>query len=263
MAYSALTSVVDYCNHQQVDGQEEWNLDKNNNETNRHIRLIPDTAKDPVLVESFPPLLNNAAWTTISETWENDAEEYKKEVRDYCALGENVTENPCPFAFMSSNLGTTRSVASLNEYLAPYTLLKTGETTPGWQGEDDLNDNGPNEIGVVPTKGVGSKITLHTSNLTAPVRLVTIHYMKSYGPDWGTSIANFKLSVLDDAGENKSAVMYETSFNLTGWNDQQTSIAYEVDLSNTPAQVGKSIELEVTLLQGIKFKIMAILMCSR
>jgi hypothetical protein len=265
MAYSALQSVVDYCNHQQATEQEEWNLDKKNSESNSHRQesLIPDTAKDPVLVKSLPPLLNNAAWKTISETWKNDAEEYKKQVHDYCALGENATGNPCPFAFMSSFIGTYRDAASLNEYLAPYTFSQQGEMTPGWQGADDFRDGWHNKNGVVPTKGVGSKITLRVSNLTAPVRHVTIETMKSYGPDWDASIANFKLSVLDD-GEKPE---YETSFNLTGWHDKRTSIAYvyefDLDTSNTLAQAGKSIELEITLLQGIKFKIMAILMCSQ
>ena len=259
MAYGALQSVVDYCNHQQVIGQKVARQQQQQQQSPDAI-LIPDAASDHFLAKSLPPLLDNVTWTSISQTWKQDSEKYSQHVHDYCAaIGENNTERPCSFTFLCSHLGTTRTARSLNKYLSRYTISKKQDT--GWEGVDDMRNGWSNKVGVVPTKGVGSKIKFGIDNLESPVRLMTIHYMKSYGHEWNTSIANFKLSVL-----NGTKSEFESDFNLTGWHNQQTSVGYpfEFDLGpNTPAGIGKRIELEVTLLQGIKFKIMAIMICSR
>jgi hypothetical protein len=272
LAYSALQSAVDYCNHQHVLAEDKghaWNLLEKNKETNSHVdaRLIPDDSQDELLLiqNSLPPRLATAQWSTISETWQHDAVVYKRQVHDYCALGENITQKPCPFAFLSSSFGPLRTAAdALNAYLAPFIIpnaAASNDATPeaaGWQAVND-------------------KITLRVDHLPAPVRLVTIHYMKSYGPEWDASIAQFHLRVLDHRNADKEYAvrrLYETNFQLTGWHDQKTSIGYahELDLmdggsgsvnTKTPAQAGTSIELDIALVQGVKFKIMAIMMCVR
>jgi hypothetical protein len=283
LAYSALQSMVDYCNHQQqhpllLGEGKEWSLldEYTNKETSGHnVRLIPDASKDEVLINSIPPLLDTAKWTTISETWEQDAVEYKRQVREYCALGDNITQSPCPFAFLSSTYRLFfTAVDEANTYLAPFIVNKASNTTTlpsvaataaaGWQAVNDMRGTEGVRIGLVPMHGVGSNITYRVNNLRAPVRLVTIQYMKSYGPDWDASMAHFQLRVSDRRGNRTK--FYETNFDLVGWHNQKTSIGYvhEIDLGkSTPAQVGTTIELEITLVKGIKFKINAIMMCVR
>jgi hypothetical protein len=78
----------------------------------------------------------------------------------------------------------------------------------GWQ----------NKIGLVASK-VGASIVFTIPRIVNPIRVFTIHYMKSYGEKWAGSAAKFDLEALiqDTAASSyQFASSFTKSFTLSG-----------------------------------------------
>jgi hypothetical protein len=185
---------------------------------------------------------------------------YEPQTPSYLNCTTNLSVNsdtPCSFAFVATPAGTVKSAASLNQYIKPY---QTSQGNGGWFGENNIRNGWQNKLGLVPRQ-TGASIGLSIPNLRDEVRVITIHYLMSYGEQWEHSEALFNFTVWS----SEAILQHEVSFTLTGYHNESTSLTfpYTLDLGEKTANVGQSVGLNITLTNGTAFKITAIMMCSR
>jgi hypothetical protein len=83
---------------------------------------------------------------------------------------------------------------------------------------NDMRFGWQNKIGLVASK-VGASIVFTIPRIVNPIRVFTIHYMKSYGEKWAGSAAKFDLEALiqDTAASSyQFASSFTKSFTLSG-----------------------------------------------
>lgn len=131
----------------------------------------------------------------------------------------------------------------------------------GWQ----------NKIGFVANT-VGASVLLTIRNIENPIRLVTLHFMKSYGEKWIDSAARFDIHVYESEEDAAAAIhqpelqsLYNHSFTLEGGWEQEFSINVHetINLAEDATKIGNTVTLRMTLIGGQEFKIVTLLMCSR
>jgi hypothetical protein len=132
----------------------------------------------------------------------------------------------------------------------------------GWQ----------NKIGFVANT-IGASVLLTIPNIQNPIKVITVHFMKSYGEKWVGSAASFDINVYESAGDAAAATasqpsvlsVYNQSFTLSGEWEQQYSINVheQVELEPNSTRIGNTVTLRITLIGGQEFKIVTMLMCSR
>jgi hypothetical protein len=201
--------------------------------------------------------------SNISNIWrESVAVKYRDE-RMYCESRGQTTEQlddrtPCVFAFLAAPLGTHGNQDDLNNYLRPFIMLKA--SGGGWEARNDLREDGfVNKLGLVATRP-DATVTLALRNLQKPVRVITLHTLKSFGEKWLDARAKFTLEVFE-----KGLQVYMHEFVIEGVHNQNTSISYpfRLDLHDRQASVGSTIRFRIDLIGGTTFKINALMFCSR
>lgn len=168
---------------------------------------------------------------------------------------------PCTFAFVAAPMGTHPNAKDLNMYVSRYATVYQD-----WLAQDDIKNGWQNKLGVVAQKP-GARLVLRLPNITTPIKVVTLHYLKSYGDKWRNSTANFTLTIhrRDEVGA-ATYQLNETSWQLVGYHNQETSISYPhtVDLGRSnQAEPGDSVDLKIELIGGTTFKILTLLLCNR
>jgi hypothetical protein len=175
-----------------------------------------------------------------------------------CNTGSATSsEHPCSFAFVATRAGTVTTEKELNQYIEPFKI----SSSSGWEGEDNQRDGGwRKRLGLVAHR-VGATIRFSIPNLSNQVRVITIHFLKSYGPEWVNSQAHFSFAALDSAGRR----VHEVSYKLSGHHNESTSrtFRFTLDLKEKAVEVGHTATLNITLVSGKSFKISSLMMCSR
>ena len=125
-----------------------------------------------------------------------------------------------------------------------------------------------NKLGLVAMHA-NATMTLGFQHIPQPVRIVTVHYLKSYGDAWKNSRLRFQLEIFfnnDNPQQTKMMMIHhQESFELEGVHDQNVSISYvhRLDLGrNAEAPMGSSIRFRMELVGGQTFKINALMCCS-
>lgn len=171
---------------------------------------------------------------------------------------DDSTEEPCSFAFVATPAGTVRTVPQLTNYIKPYL---TSSVNGGWYGKNDMRNGWQNKLGLVPHQpGASMGLTIpNGGNQTQ--RILTIHFLKSYGEQWDHSEARINVTVWNAGGR----LEHETVFPLIGYHAEMTSLTFPhtLNLGGKGATAGQTVRLDVTLLNGTNFKITAIMLCSR
>lgn len=242
-AYAALRATVDYCAriHERQDDKNQGNA------------LLSSAALS--LQDSLaPPLTTDTMLDKLPADWGRFRQDETKAESDFCHSGANLAVQPCPFVFVASPAGTTGNAAQLGAYLNPFVVERIG-----WNWENDMRNGWQNKLGLA-AHTPGAKIQLRINNINNRIRKITLHSLKSYGEKWQGSEAEFRIKIL--SGET---VKHETSFRQTGIHDSETSIAYPfvLDLEDHAAEIGETVEMEIELVGGSEFKIIALMMCSR
>lgn len=166
------------------------------------------------------------------------------------------SKEPCVFAFVATLAGSVTTKEELDQYIKPFKI----QSSNGWEGEDTQRDGWRKKLGFV-AHTAGASVGFSFPNLNNNVRIITIHYLKSYGELWENSEAVFSFTVSDSAGRP----LHEVSFNLTGHHKEQTSLTFPftIDLGEKYAEVGQTALLNITLVSGKRFKIQSLMLCSR
>jgi hypothetical protein len=157
---------------------------------------------------------------------------------------------PCVFAFLAAQLGTHRRQDLLAEFLKGFTVHNDG-----WEAQNDYRHGGfQNKLGLVALKA-GAFMTLAYPD-SSQIRVLTMHYLKSYGNLWKDSMLELRAQVLSGVGE----VAYEQVMQVEGFHEQSVSIAYTFGMAFTPPKDGE-FRLHLTLVGGNIFKINALMFC--
>ena len=310
VAYALLKMTLDFCDDDhniwilQQRRQQQSRCASSSNfplsqEEQRQRHKLRNLLGRVTSVQATPPSVSEASLSTISEWWrQSNAESLEMKKQEICSDGSSPghtaatsSHNPCVFAFLAAPLGTHQQEAKLHQYLQQYMIHSTGGVIGGWQSKNNFRHGGfQNKLGFVATKP-NATVTFAFQHIAKPVRVLTIHYLKSYGPNWDDSVAKFTLEVF-----YKQRKTYTKEFELEGFHAQNTSISYGFRLDLTQdseeqfyaekkgaaaaaassstastahnsdkevAPIGSSIRLRLDLVSGKNFKINAMMVCSR
>jgi len=181
----------------------------------------------------------------------------------------------CAFAFLAAPLGTHSKKGPLQEYIDRFTIIHDDASSRdgGWLVQNNFRHGGfQNKLGLVATR-TGAQLELNIpigNNWQQQQHMkLTIHYLKSYGPDWANSHLRGSIQVVrqkeGSAGgqQEQVQVLREQSFDLEGFHDQQVSISYTHVVPNILVDNGGEtiIQLKLELIGGSNFKINAMMLC--
>jgi len=216
-----------------------------------------------LIQQAIPPVLDaELTVDQVSTRWNADALDRNQTLSEYCggSTRSSSPSLPCSFAFVAAPMGTVRNAGALNNYMKMFTVKNEG-----WEGRQDIRNGWQNKLGYVATKK-GASVLLRIDNTTNTVSRLTLHSLKSYGPKWEGSKAKFTLRWFNPSVSSSSGHGYETNFEIEGFHNQETSIAYPFVLDLSPdhvAERGSKLELQIDLIGGATFKINALMICSR
>jgi hypothetical protein len=235
LAYSLLRVAMEYCEHERHQRQ-----------TMRESASSSGSDVPPIMNTSPLPL--PTPWNTTFVEWQERMQQRKLPVQECSKNG------PCLFAFVANPAGTHRLRGKLANYIATYEVSNTG-----WQAEDDIRNGWQNKLGLC-AHSVGAELVLEFQNITQPVKIISLHSLKSYGPEWENSTAHFHVTI-----RHSSVTIYNSSFEITGFHNQTTSLTYpfQLELPAGGAIPGTDLEIRMTLVQGSNFKITSLLLCDR
>lgn len=160
------------------------------------------------------------------------------------------SQHSCIFAFLAAPLGTHSQKGPLQEYINQYSVQ-----SDGWQVQNNFRHGGfQNKLGLV---ALTSHARLHLRfpiTTTTGQQKLTIHYLKSYGPEWENSRIQGSIHVQG----MKSIVFF-----LDGYHEQNVSILYThvVNGINVGGDAN-SLDLVLEIIGGQTFKINAMMLCG-
>ena len=201
-------------------------------------------AHDPPIIR---PNLTERHWDHLPPATQppNDVQN----CRDVSSSG--AMSPPCVFAFLAAQLGTHHRQEALAEFLKGYTTFNNG----GWEAQNDFRHGGfQNKLGLVATQP-GASMTLSYPD-SSQIRVLTMHYLKSYGDAWKDSQLEMRAQVVAAGGE----VVHEQVMKVEGYHEQPVSISNTFRTAFTTPVDGE-FRLQLKLVGGRMFKINALMFC--
>jgi hypothetical protein len=283
VAYAMLQTTIDFCEDSRVQRRKRqhstctWMSTKDMLLAESKLARQRSMEQPPVLIDMdlhewenaqkasqskfVIPSMRQVYLNNISSIWAQQTDIRAKQTEQlFCqSLADSSNRSPCVFAFLAAPLGTHQGEAKLLSFLQPFVL---GDTiNGGWRPQNNFRHGGfQNKLGLVATRP-NATITFGFQHIRTPVRILTIQYLKSYGPRWENSRAKFTMDIF-----YKQSLIYATDFILEGFHDQNTSISYPFRRDLMPvhqAPVGSSIRFRIDLISGLNFKINAMMFCSQ
>jgi hypothetical protein len=141
---------------------------------------------------------------------------------DSSPVSSSSSHHPCVFAFLAAPLGTHYQEDRLHLFLQQFVIAPPAGLNPtGWRPKDNFRHGGfQNKLGLVATQPHAT-VTFGMQHISQPVRVLTLYYLKSYGPSWDNAKAQFTLDVF----YNRTRT-YTKKFVLEGFHNSNTSISY-------------------------------------
>ena len=254
--YGAVQATFHFCNSQDWDDQQH---DKSK------VTDGPMTSAEPSIVRPNvnhlrtvvpPPLDYKLSLHNVTDAWQREKERQEQ----HCETISQIP--PCALAWVAGPEGPTNIRAKLRAYLSPFVTVKRG-----WDYERDMSHGWARKLGLV-AKGLGSNIQFEFTNTKgAPLQILTIHFLKSYGEKWEGSAAEFviqKRSATADTNvtdnERWTMVKKET---VLGFHNSTSSISYTAAIHFPPIPTGNDVQVAIKLVGGSTFKITGMMLCSR
>jgi hypothetical protein len=240
VAYSFLSAAVDFCD----DGYDDRRLSK----------LFPEHYPQDVLdlAERVipPPLDGSTSLQTVSDKWLNRSMADLAKKALLCDDTETQREK-CAVAFTTGLAGIFQDETSIQRFLRNFT-----QNSHGWEVESGTT----NTFGYVATER-NATTTFYRDPTPSAVRMVKLHYLRSYGAKWDDSRVNVTLRGYD---EKRNRTILEKSFTLEGYHySKTTAYGYGLDLSaNETLPANIRIELTIRLISGTNFQLNGLLICE-
>lgn len=265
MAYYFLHLVSEFCaetrhkfspSHHQQQQQQQQQLQYGLIHHPEEFVTIDIPSKEWVLQHKPPYIRPNYTETSVASRIPDKPSQAEMEscLKDMDATLMSKSP-PCSFAFLAAPMGTHQSKGPLTDFLKPFTLHQDG-----WEVQDDYRQGGfQNKLGLVALKPKGKMILRVEAMANQPIRYITVQYLRSYGDPWQGGVVEFRSRVLD-----KEKIIHEESFRLEGFHDQQVSISYSTRQKlEKEVPVGGTLEFEMELIEGQRFKVGAIMFCRQ
>jgi hypothetical protein len=242
LAYSVLKATIDFCEDRQFRDE------------GLRSSFLSKRTESLVQSDFSPDLTHGVSWTSVSSQWHASDTARIHAEEDFCQSATS-REKPCQFAFITTPAGTVHTGKQLLKYLMPFETSNTG-----WSPHNDIKSGGwQNKLGLV-AKRPGASFSLKLKNIENSARFLTLDSLKSYGEKWANSEAQFNITIWSNY-----TIEHETSFRVKGYHKQNTSISYpyHFDLGEHSAKPGQTVTIDITLVGGTIFKIIALMLCSR
>ena len=300
VAYAFFRWAVDFC--QEEEEEEEVIQEQGKSNTNNYY--CQDDDDDDSL---FVPLLQPQDYISVelpSKQWmqQNKPDEVIPNITEFLlpVISNNKNNNnkgpgvlntttscsssrrhhhqhTCSFAFLAAPLGTHSKKGPLQEYINQYTIHDDGGG--GWQVQNNFRHGGfQNKLGLAAT-APHAKLHLQfplvtTTTTTLPQQLrLTIHHLKSYGPEWANTRVKGSVQIHGGKKKKKKGTEEEPPpshlFFLEGYHEQNVSISYthvvdgiEVVSNNDANNNNLLVDLTLELIGGTTFKINAMMLCA-
>ena len=236
-AFNILNAVVSFCNEEaylscagNLSKCNDVFLDVSNSTILQGPKPIPSTI--------LPALTDDIKLETLSSKWRNQDVESSTVYDDKLEVSRN-----CKSAWIVG--------VSLKEEKELKLILDEFVTfSSGWNVE---LDNG--KLGLAPTSGLGSKMTLAIDNNDGAFRTLHILAMKSYGDEWSNSTARFTVYTNDEM----SPIFQE---DIYGYHQSKTSVTYAYKFDLNYEGKAEKLNLTIELVGGNKFKVTGMGLCS-
>ena len=259
--YYMLQLLLDYCEEAVWSKRDDAALSSKNTPTKlwnfpEDYVQIEIPSKEWVQ-EHQPSIIHPNITETDWRHW-GKAPNSQKCYHEQTSQSSKAAKSPCAFAFLAAPLGTHQQQDSLSSFLEPFTLQNED-----WAVQNDFRQGGfQNKLGLVANRP-GATMTLAVDAAEDPsrIRVVTIHYLKSYGDLWKESRVEFRAQILSRDG---SKIDHEQVWELEGFHEQAVSISYFHNLK-LQQEVPKdgSFRLQMKLVGGRTFKMNALMFCSQ
>ena len=295
VAYAFFRWAVDFCQEEEEEEEEE---DKSN--TNYYCQDDDSLFVPPLQPQDYVSVeLPSKQWmqqnkpdqvipniTEFLHPFKNNNN--NKDTTTFCSSKHyHHHQHTCSFAFLAAPLGTHSKRGPLQEYINQYTVHHhdVNGGGGGWQVQNNFRHGGfQNKLGlaaITPQAKLHLQFPLVATTTAAdslPQRLkLTIHHLKSYGPEWINS--RVKGSIQIHGGNNNNNNNKEPPphfFFLEGYHQQNVSISYThvtdgIDVptnndnnnnNNNNANDALLVDLTLELIGGKTFKINAMMLCG-
>lgn len=259
-AYSALKTMVSFCDHRDWEVQVKGRVDSMGED--RHSHTVPGVSE--LRGVAPPPLDFEMRLEDVSERWKEE----KGRQDQHC---EQTPEHPpCVMAWVGGPEGPTADAKKLTDYLQPY-IVVTPES--GWETESDMSHGWSRRLGFV-AKEPNVTVIFEFSNVTVPLKVLTIQSLKSYGDAWQGSEALFTVTT-STTGSPPSGIGTNgttgggdwgvvASEVVSGYQNSTASTSHSTEVTfERSIEPGSDVRLEVKLIGGSTFKITGMMLCTR
>jgi len=243
-AYSALASAVKYCNT--VELQEHENQHQQNSVSN-------DNPKDKRQQRIQVPVLDySLEMHNVSDALKQQKTLQEKSCRQDSSNNINQSKI-CAMAWIA-NMNPLSTVGSLRRAVNPFIGYNDG-----WKTEYDMSTGRARKPGFIAKKK-GAVLQFNLFDLSIPLNMLTIQYLRSYGETWEGS----QVLITVRRKKNLPDWTETTTTHLSGIHDEKTSITYDAEI-HFPHEIemGSDVQVEIQLTGGTTFKIIGMMLCSR
>ena len=168
-------------------------------------------------------------------------------------------EPSCPFAVFASPQGTVTKVMDFRKYLAPFTL-----SSSGWEVLSEMTTGWSRKTGLVAVSA-GANMVLQVKNVNKEVRYLHLMTLKSNVDPWKSGRIRIRVAILSPGKEDKPL---ETSVEIDGnhqssrGDPEHITHHFNLDFGGNKAPIGSDIMMSLELVEGSRFKILGIMLCS-
>lgn len=231
LAYSAFTSAVKFCNSMEL--QEHLK---------QHHHQIPSSNHNPNNYIQVPIMDYSLDIHSVSNALKQ---------QEHNILQENCSEDfveRCEMAWTAP-----RTIDGLKKAINPYIGYNHG-----WNPKPDMSTGKPRKPGVVAEE-IGALLRFDLLDLSIPVQLLTVQYLRSYGEAWKGS----KVLITVRSKQSLQNWTQNAQTKLSGIHNSKTSIMYKHEIRFPKQEIGSDVQVEIKLIGGTTFKLLGMMLCSR
>jgi hypothetical protein len=240
--------------------------------TSEQLPLFSRQPPDYIYNVLPPPLTPSLRLDDVSALWKQDAEAIQAlnihNRTSTLSACDEIPARKCMFSWVNG-MDPTQSIAVVQHLFQPFVVSKGG-----WKISEYRKSG---KYGWHPTQNLHpSTLTLQFTHVTQPIRRVGVFYMKSYGPKWDNSTTRLDFftrrnpqylvsvpSLQHDDNNNSTDWTSKLSMQLLGYHAKQTTETYVERIRfDEPVTVSDSLRINMTFLDGMKFKLQGLALCS-
>jgi hypothetical protein len=219
----------------QYESHKVWTGPVSNNDTN-----------DAWLSKAQEPLSRQSNYATLGDHWRSRLDTFSTDCQT--RMGNSSTHSVCEYAWMYMHMLHIKTVEDMVHATAPHLVASENWTVTAAP-----------EPGLYAA-GTGASLVLIYRNITQPARAFTLLHIKSFYENYDNSKVEINTEIQSVNGTVRAGVPVSVS----GYHGMKTTVYYtlKVMLANGGAQPGDSVQISFRLVEGSRFRIAGIALCS-